>query len=655
MSFSFLTRVLVSAGAPLVLLGTLSAPALANSLSEPAVLLERALLLERNVRVLNAGETTGGIPAGMVLVEGGRFTMGLAPKEMDNLVESLGIEDGENVGAMGIISGWYPDHQVEVDDLLVDKYEFTNLQYLKYLEARRQEPTKDLLDWHWYSYNTKGEKVPGLTEAKHNLPIRAITGKDADRASRWVGKRLPTEPEWEYFARHGLKKDQYYPWKNDGLKGWDKVKCSNSATSMTKEGPETAPGGSFPEDQNLGIFDLCGNVTEWTSTPFLPHPGWKPYEVKVRKKKRSFRSEFSAEHWTIRGGNCRGTEISNVLISRQPWHPNSLAEYVGFRCVMSALPGLDVLRHAEARNLTLMQRDLKGMLDYRPEAMAAQLIHETDAEGRVQSADHLAFTRIKESLFKSESVFNNASKEEPVAIGIFTTSKPLAYPDLPAGSYTVYFKGEGLSKAQKEAQRAVEEAKKAADEAEKERKKEERKNKGRSKRDKKAEEEAQKKAEEEAAAKAEQEAEEGEQEESAEEEPQSKQLTLLDLPTDQDILLIKSEAEEIVAWLPAERTKSKGHPTRFAYVKGGGKANRTTAAAMSTAGAKSTGTKTTGAKAADQAANDLAWFQFPIKIGSGSNQPQVNLKLEFEPGSFEPVSMPVDEKPARGSRSSRKK
>ena len=133
MSSSSLTRVLVSASAVLTFAGSVQA----NSLSEAT------RLLDRNVRVVNAGSVTGGIPAGMVLVEGGRFTMGLSPKEVDALVEGLGVEDGDNVGAMAIVSGWYPDHQIEVADLLVDQYEFTNYQYQMYLEARNQEPTKE--------------------------------------------------------------------------------------------------------------------------------------------------------------------------------------------------------------------------------------------------------------------------------------------------------------------------------------------------------------------------------------------------------------------------------------------------------------------------------------------------------------------------------
>jgi formylglycine-generating enzyme required for sulfatase activity len=110
-----------------------------------------------------------------------------------------------------------------------------------------------------------------LGEAK--MPVTYVSWYDAAEYARWAGKRLPTEEEWEYAARNG-KKQNLFPWGND----WRPNIAAVGIPSLTK--PFAV--GSFENDQNeVGIFDLAGNVSEWVENNFKSYDGAKVYETKV--------------------------------------------------------------------------------------------------------------------------------------------------------------------------------------------------------------------------------------------------------------------------------------------------------------------------------------------------------------------------------------
>ena len=107
-------------------------------------------------------------------------------------------------------------------------------------------------------------------------PVVHVAFEDALAYADWVGKRLPTADEWEVAARGGLVDQDYawgsektpdgrwlanvwqgpFPWENKETDGWF----------------WTSPVGSFPAN-GYGLVDVCGNVWEWTSTPFAVPEG----------------------------------------------------------------------------------------------------------------------------------------------------------------------------------------------------------------------------------------------------------------------------------------------------------------------------------------------------------------------------------------------
>jgi len=137
-----------------------------------------------------------------------------------------------------------PVHTVFVDAFYIDKYEVTNAKYRKFIQFRRHaEPEY----WNNSKYN------------QPNQPVIGVTWYDAMAYAQWAGKRLPTEAEWEYAARGGLKR-KTYPWGDDApdAGGTYRANYSNKADGYQY----TAPVGSYPAN-GYGLYDMTGNVWEW--------------------------------------------------------------------------------------------------------------------------------------------------------------------------------------------------------------------------------------------------------------------------------------------------------------------------------------------------------------------------------------------------------
>jgi formylglycine-generating enzyme required for sulfatase activity len=133
----------------------------------------------------------------------------------------------------------------------------------------------------WWAY------VPGATwrqpygpksevTGRENHPVTQVSCEDAEAYARWVGKELPTEAEWEFAARGGLD-GAVFAWGDEHFPGGKAM-----ANTWQGEFPwqnlrldgyfGTAPVGSFPPN-GYGLYDMAGNVWEWTSDWYAPrHP-----------------------------------------------------------------------------------------------------------------------------------------------------------------------------------------------------------------------------------------------------------------------------------------------------------------------------------------------------------------------------------------------
>ena len=234
--------------------------------------------VERNVELSTA-------PEGMVLIPAGEFQMG-----------SNDGDDDEK-----------PVHTVYVDAFYMDKYEVTNAQYRKFIDATGYRAPRY---WSGSRYNAPDQPVVG------------VSWHDAAAYAKWSGKRLPTEAEWEKAARGGLP-GKKYPW-GDSI-GHDDANYSGTGGKDHWSG--TSPVGSFSAN-GYGLYDMAGNVWEWCSD-------WYDSSYYANSPSRNPVGPGSGQSRVLRGGSWDANGVNLRYALRGGNNPTSTSSDSGFRCCAS--------------------------------------------------------------------------------------------------------------------------------------------------------------------------------------------------------------------------------------------------------------------------------------------------------------------------------
>ncbi len=224
-----------------------------------------------------------GVAPGMVRIAGAEFMMG---------------RDGGNA--------WEgPAHKVTVKTFLIDETEVTNEAYQQFVDATRRQAPRHWVDGRY--------AIGDATQ-----PVIDVNWNEAKDYCASIGKRLPTEEEWEYAARGS--EGNLYPYGNE----WQPRFSSAFEDGFEKPRPvKTYPDGRSP----FGIYDMAGNVQEWTASDFKAYPG-----STLSEKERS----DNVGRKVLRGGAYMAKADLQTTTDRFFYSPSQKNQYTGFRCAKDA-------------------------------------------------------------------------------------------------------------------------------------------------------------------------------------------------------------------------------------------------------------------------------------------------------------------------------
>jgi sulfatase modifying factor 1 len=238
------------------------------------------------------------------------FSGDTSTKDMVRIPEGTFMMGGDNSQAD---KDEYPKHKVIVDAFFMDEHEVTNAQFQKFVDATNYLTTAEQKpDWEqlkkqlppntpkpddsqlvaaslvftppnhpvdlnnysqWWSWvpgaNWKHPSGPKSDiKGKENFPVVQVSWDDANAYCKWAGKRLPTEAEWEYAARGGMK-DKIYPWGDENISlGKPKANSWDGPFPNANSGRDgfidLAPVKQFAPN-GYKLYDMAGNVWEWCS------------------------------------------------------------------------------------------------------------------------------------------------------------------------------------------------------------------------------------------------------------------------------------------------------------------------------------------------------------------------------------------------------
>lgn len=176
----------------------------------------------------------------------------------------------------------------------------------------------------------------GSIAGRDKHPVVHVTYEDARAYAAWAGKELPTESEWEFAARGGLH-GAAYPWGDaphpDGQFLANTWQGRFPFENLAEDGYEgTSPVDAFPPN-GYGLYDVVGNVWEWTNTPYALRPD--------AEKSCCHREDQGASvlSFVVKGGShlCAPNYCLRFRpAARQGETPDTSTCHIGFRCVLRA-------------------------------------------------------------------------------------------------------------------------------------------------------------------------------------------------------------------------------------------------------------------------------------------------------------------------------
>ena len=227
------------------------------------------------------------------------------------------VSDGAfTMGSPDGASTTQPQHQVYLNAFYMDQYEVTAVRYATFLDASGQNhPGLVPMLWEQVNLTYDGDR-----------PVLGVTWMAAEAYCRWVGKRLPTEAEWEKAARG--TDGRTYPWGNE--EPAFKLANYNKPISPDMYSDSLRPVDSFEAGKSpYAIYNMAGNASEWVAD-------WYDEKYYATSPKSNPQGPARGQQKVLRGGSFGDPKTALKSASRESYFPADKGPYVGIRCAQDA-------------------------------------------------------------------------------------------------------------------------------------------------------------------------------------------------------------------------------------------------------------------------------------------------------------------------------
>jgi len=272
---------------------------------------------------------------GMAEIEGGLMLLGWGSEEKGELYQS---GDKSPHSREFAFDNEKPAHQVFIKDFEIDRAPVTNGQYLEFIRDGGYQNFRWWFSEGWETVNREHWHAPLYWEIhdgewlirdfdglrpiaeRSDEPVCHVSFFEASAFAKWIGKRLPTEAEWEKTACYSSAN-----LKQSFL--WGEQRPELTHGNLFENGHwSTVPVGAYPAAATVhGCHQLIGDVWEWTTSDYVPYPGFK-------SEFDEYNDKWFVNQKVLRGGSFATPQLHIRSTYRNFFHAHERWMTSGFRC-----------------------------------------------------------------------------------------------------------------------------------------------------------------------------------------------------------------------------------------------------------------------------------------------------------------------------------